>query len=136
MSFLYVAASISTTCFAHGIIPMGKFKSFFSRRIRTTDRVYWIALTFAAPSYVAAQEPEAMPRLPPTEIVYTLSLTPAPYVRCNTLDIGRSPSRTPRLKKPHQVLGIGASYNRILWKCSAREAPALIRLFLRAVLKG
>ena len=86
MSFLHVAASISRTYFAHGIIPMGKFKFFFSRRIRTTDRVYWIALSFAAPSYLADQEPEAMPRLPPTEIVYTLSLTPAPYVRCNTLD--------------------------------------------------
>ena len=65
---------------------MGKFKSFFSRRIRTADGVDWIALTSAAPSYVAAQKPGAMPRLPPTEIVYTLSLTPAPYVRCDTLE--------------------------------------------------
>jgi hypothetical protein len=72
--------------FVHGFIPMGRFKSFFLTAYSNSSPVYWIRLTLMLPSKVAGREMVETTPLRPTEIVYTLSLTPAPYVRCDTLD--------------------------------------------------
>jgi hypothetical protein len=73
--------------FVHGFSSMARFKSFFLTGYSNSSPVYCTRLTLMLPSKVPGHEMVDTPLpLPLTEIVYTLSLTPAHYVRCDTLD--------------------------------------------------
>ena len=71
----------------HGFSSMARFKSFFLTAYSNSSPVYWTRLTLMLPSKVAGHKMVDTPLpLPLTKIVCTLGLTPAPYVRCDTLD--------------------------------------------------